>query len=87
MKDCAKLKNKVKPNNRKAVMDSNFVDCDDTDFSLVTTEPFKISEVWLMDSACSHHICLNRNWFTDLQEGECRVIHTANNDPLYRIWC
>ena len=42
-KDCPKLKSKVKPNNRKAVMDSNVADCDDSNHSLVTTYPSKSS--------------------------------------------
>ncbi|KAH0645603.1 hypothetical protein KY284_033487 [Solanum tuberosum] len=81
-KDCPKLKSKAKPNNGKAVMDSNVDDCDDSDYSLVTTDPSKSSDVWLMDSACSYYMCPNRDWFVDLQEGECGVIHTANNNPL-----
>ena len=51
-------------------------------YSLVTTDPSKSSDVWLMVSACSYHMCPNRDWFIDLQEGECGVIHTANNNPL-----
>ena len=81
-KDYPKLNSKAKPNNGKAVMDSNVADCDDSDYSLVTTDPSKSSDVWLMDSACSYHMCPNRDWFIDLQEGECGVIHTANNNPL-----
>nr|XP_016452294.1 PREDICTED: uncharacterized protein LOC107776867 [Nicotiana tabacum] len=63
-------------------MDSNVADCDDSNFSLVTTVPFKPPDIWLMDSACSYHICPNRDWFIDIQEGKCGVIHTANNNPL-----
>ena len=63
-------------------MDSNMADCDDSDDSLVTTDPSKSSDVWLLDSPCSYHMCPNRDWFIDLQEGECGVIHTANNNPL-----
>ncbi|KAH0645930.1 hypothetical protein KY284_033814 [Solanum tuberosum] len=36
----------------------------------------------LMYSACSYHMCPNRDWFVDLQKGEYGVIHTANNNPL-----
>lgn len=57
-------------------------DCDDSDYSLVTTNPSRSSDVWLMDSACSYHMCPNRDWFIDLQEGKYGVIHTANNNPL-----
>ena len=57
-------------------------DCDDSDYSLVTTNPSKSSDVCLMDSACSYHMCPNRDWFIDLQEGKYGVIHTANNNPL-----
>uniref|UniRef100_A0A3Q7GJ81 Reverse transcriptase Ty1/copia-type domain-containing protein n=1 Tax=Solanum lycopersicum TaxID=4081 RepID=A0A3Q7GJ81_SOLLC len=81
-KECPKLNSKVKPNNGKALMDSNVADCDDSDYSLVTIDPSKSSDVWLMDSACSYHMCPNREWFIDLQEGECGFIHTANNIPL-----
>uniref|UniRef100_A0A3Q7I4E9 CCHC-type domain-containing protein n=1 Tax=Solanum lycopersicum TaxID=4081 RepID=A0A3Q7I4E9_SOLLC len=66
-KDCPKLNSKAKPNNGKAVMDSNVADYDDSDYSLVITDQSKSSDVWLMDAAC---------------KGECGVIHTANNNPL-----
>uniref|UniRef100_A0A3Q7H8M3 CCHC-type domain-containing protein n=1 Tax=Solanum lycopersicum TaxID=4081 RepID=A0A3Q7H8M3_SOLLC len=69
-KDCPKLNSKDKPNNGKAVMDSDVADCDDSDYSLIITDPSKSSDVWLMDSACSYHMCPNRDWFIDLQEGE-----------------
>ncbi|XP_015163237.1 uncharacterized protein [Solanum tuberosum] len=60
-KDWPKLKSKAKPNNGKAAMDSNVADCDDSDYSLVTIDPSKSSDVWLMDSTCSYHICPNRD--------------------------
>ena len=63
-------------------MDSNVADCDDSDYSLITIDPSKSFDAWLMDSACNYHMCLNRDWFVDLQEGECGVIHTANNNLL-----
>ena len=63
-------------------MDSNVADYDDSDYSLVITDQSKSSDVWLMDAACSYHMCPNRDWFIDIQEGECGVIHTANNNPL-----
>ena len=81
-KDYPKLNSKAKPNNGKDVMDSNVADCDNSDYSLVTTDASKSSDVWLMDSFCIYHMCPNRDWFVDLQEGECGVIHTANNNPL-----
>uniref|UniRef100_A0A3Q7IGU6 Uncharacterized protein n=1 Tax=Solanum lycopersicum TaxID=4081 RepID=A0A3Q7IGU6_SOLLC len=63
-------------------MDSKVVDCDDSDYSLITTDASKSYNVWLMDSTCIYHVCPNRDWFFDLQEGECSVMHTANNNPL-----
>ncbi|XP_019240442.1 PREDICTED: uncharacterized protein LOC109220424 [Nicotiana attenuata] len=63
-------------------MDSNVADCDDSYFSLVTTEPSTSSDIWLMDSTCSYHMCPNRDWFVDFQEGEYGVIQTADNNPL-----
>ena len=63
-------------------MDSNVADCDDSDYSLVTTGSSKSSDVWLLDSPCSYHMCPNRDWFIDLQEGECEFILTASNNPL-----
>ena len=44
-KDCPKLNSKVKPNNGKAVVDSNVADCDDSNYSLVITDPSKSSDV------------------------------------------
>ncbi|KAH0636497.1 hypothetical protein KY289_036412 [Solanum tuberosum] len=81
-KDYPKLKSKAKPNNGKTIMDSNVADCDDSNYSLVTTYLSKSSNVWLIDLSCSYHMCPNRDKFVDLQEGECGVIHTANNNYL-----
>ncbi|PHT30856.1 putative-like protein [Capsicum baccatum] len=47
-KDCPKLKGKAKPNNGKAVMDSNVADCDDSDFSLVISESSTSSDLVLL---------------------------------------
>ncbi|XP_015068799.1 uncharacterized protein LOC107013393 [Solanum pennellii] len=48
----------------------------------IARDPSTSSDLWLMDIACSYHMCPNRDWFVDLQERECGFIHTANDNPL-----
>ena len=83
-KDCPKLKNKSKPDKGKAVAvsDSNVAECDeDSDFSLAIEPSNNPFSTWLLDSACSHHMCPNRDWFVDFRELEGGDVYTANNNP------
>ena len=69
-KDCPKLKNKSKPERGKAVSESNIAEFDDadSDFSFAAATPStSCSSSWLLDSACSHHMTPNREWFFDLK--------------------
>ena len=83
-KDCPKLKDKGKPNKEKVVINSNVAECDDgdSDLSLAVTPSTSTSNAWLLDSACSHHMCPNRDWFFDFREMGGEVVYTANDNPL-----
>ena len=84
-KDCPKLKNKGKPEKGKAVSESNIAEFDDadSDFSFAAATPStSCSSSWLLDSACSHHMTPNREWFFDFKELKGGIVYTANNFPL-----
>ncbi|KAE8684439.1 GDSL esterase/lipase [Hibiscus syriacus] len=63
-KECPRLKNKGKPERGKAVSESNVVEYDDadSDFAFAATPSTSCSSLWLLDSACSHHMTPNREW-------------------------
>ncbi|KAE8690124.1 hypothetical protein F3Y22_tig00110926pilonHSYRG00104 [Hibiscus syriacus] len=69
-KECPRLKNKGKPERGKAVSESNMVEYDDadSDFKFAATPSTSCSSSWLLDSACSHHMTPNREWFFDFKE-------------------
>ncbi|PWA53594.1 Retrovirus-related Pol polyprotein from transposon TNT 1-94 [Artemisia annua] len=57
-RDCPKLKTKDNHYKGKAVAEANVTKCDDeeSDLSLATSSTKNAFDVWLLDSACSHHI-------------------------------
>ncbi|GJR75321.1 retrovirus-related pol polyprotein from transposon TNT 1-94 [Tanacetum coccineum] len=59
------------------------IHCDDeeSDLSLVTSSSRNDSEIWQLDSACSHHITPHREWFSNFEEHE-EVVYTADETPL-----
>ncbi|PWA44734.1 hypothetical protein CTI12_AA523970 [Artemisia annua] len=67
----------------KAVAEANVTKCDDeeSDLSLATSSTKNASDVWLLDSACSHHITPHREWFSNFEEHE-EVVYTADETPL-----
>ncbi|GJX78318.1 retrovirus-related pol polyprotein from transposon TNT 1-94 [Tanacetum coccineum] len=67
----------------KAVAEANVTKCDDeeSDLSLVTSSSRNDSEIWQLDSACSHHITPHREWFSNFEEHE-EVVYTADETPL-----
>ncbi|KAE8664954.1 hypothetical protein F3Y22_tig00112738pilonHSYRG01227 [Hibiscus syriacus] len=82
-KECPRLKNKGKPERGKVVSESNVVEYDgDSDFAFAATPSTSCSSSWLLDSACSHHMTPNREWFFDFKELKGRIVYTANNSPI-----
>ncbi|KAE8682964.1 Beta-glucosidase 24 [Hibiscus syriacus] len=69
-KECPRLNNKGKPERRKDVSESNVVEYDyaDSDFAFAAMPSTSCSSSWLLDSACSHHMTPNREWFFDFKE-------------------
>lgn len=47
---------------------------------LVTTN----SDVWMLDSAFSYHMCLDLEWLFDFKELKSGDVYTGNNNPLTR---
>ncbi|KAK4428874.1 hypothetical protein Salat_1187300 [Sesamum alatum] len=69
------------------IAESSSVECDEnSDFSLHTSS-IGISDVWVLDSACSHHICPHQDWFFDFKELNGGVVYTTNNIPLTTFGC
>ncbi|GKE61858.1 retrovirus-related pol polyprotein from transposon TNT 1-94, partial [Tanacetum coccineum] len=69
---CPRLKTKDSHYKGKAVAEANVTKCDDeeSDLSLATSSRRHASEIWLLDSACSHHITPHREWFSNFKEHE-----------------
>ncbi|GKD55355.1 hypothetical protein Tco_1288742, partial [Tanacetum coccineum] len=67
----------------KAVVEANVTKCDDeeSDLSLATSSSRNASEIWLLDSACNHHITPHREWFSNFEEHK-EVVYTADETPL-----
>ncbi|PWA61797.1 Retrovirus-related Pol polyprotein from transposon TNT 1-94 [Artemisia annua] len=82
-RDCPKLKTKDNHYKGKAVAEANVTKCNDeeSDLSLATSSTNNASNVWLLDSACSHHITPHREWFNNFEEHE-EVVYTADETPL-----
>ncbi|GJS48326.1 retrovirus-related pol polyprotein from transposon TNT 1-94 [Tanacetum coccineum] len=82
-RDCPRLKTKDNHYKGKAVAEANVTKCDDeeSDLSLATSSSRNAYEIWLLDSACSHHITPHREWFSNFEEHE-EVVYTADETPL-----
>ncbi|KAI5338724.1 hypothetical protein L3X38_017996 [Prunus dulcis] len=78
-KDCPKLKNKEKD---KAGSEANVAKSGDDDFEFVLASPSANghSKKWILDSGCTYHICLIREWFSGFQELDGGVV--LCNDPV-----
>ncbi|KAE8720956.1 hypothetical protein F3Y22_tig00017808pilonHSYRG00163 [Hibiscus syriacus] len=53
-----------------------------SDFAFAATPSTSCSSSWLLDSACSHHMTPNREWFFDFKELKGGIVYTTNNSPL-----
>ncbi|PWA97407.1 Retrovirus-related Pol polyprotein from transposon TNT 1-94 [Artemisia annua] len=64
-------------------LEANVTKCDDEEsyFSLATSSTKNASDVWLLDSACSHYIKLHREWFSNFEEHE-EVVYTVDETLL-----
>ncbi|GJU35463.1 retrovirus-related pol polyprotein from transposon TNT 1-94 [Tanacetum coccineum] len=82
-RDCPRLKTKDNHYKWKAIAEANVTKCDDeeSDLSLATSSSKNASEIWLLDSACSHHITPHREWFSNFEEHE-KVVYTADETPF-----
>jgi hypothetical protein len=69
IEDCFKLKNKEarKNSDDKATVVSGAVNYDSGDCLAVLTGCVSGHDEWILDSACSFHICTNRDWFSSYE--------------------
>lgn len=36
-------------------------------------------EAWFLDSDCSNHMAGNKKWFSEMEEGFCRIVKLGND--------
>ncbi|KAL0402530.1 UNVERIFIED_CONTAM: hypothetical protein Slati_4282900 [Sesamum latifolium] len=81
-KDCPKLKGKGKSDKNKSIAESNIAEGEEnSDFSLAILS-IGTSDLWVLGSACSHHMCPYQDWFFDYKELNGGVVYTANDISL-----
>lgn len=77
--ECPKLKDRGKSSENSGE-DVNYVDDESTfDFALFAGD-YSI-DGWLLDSACSHHMCFNRDWFDTYQSIDGRFVYMGDDFP------
>jgi hypothetical protein len=68
IKDCWKLKNKEKRKNKSqedgkaAIVSGN--SSDSGDVLIAFADCVSMNSQWILDSACSYHVCINKDWFS-----------------------
>ena len=71
--DCWKFLNKVKGNHKGQLSKSKEdsakasyveVECSDSGYVFIATNPYKSKYDWILDSRCTYHMSPNRNWFS-----------------------
>ncbi|KAG8474865.1 hypothetical protein CXB51_031592 [Gossypium anomalum] len=79
--DCYKLRNKrVVESNEEDVAGANLADENGDNFLLVSTsDNSKLTFQWVLDSGCSFHMCLNREWFSAYSSVEGGVVRMRND--------
>ena len=65
-------KNNINTNANVALSD------DESDYALAITSACD-SDVWILDSGCSHHMCPNRDWFTNLEVVKAGTVLLGND--------
>jgi hypothetical protein len=77
--ECPKLKNneekEKKKESGKSSCEASIIKNSDGGEALMITSNDEKRMAWVLDSACSFHICSHREWFYDyskVQNGDCR---------------
>jgi hypothetical protein len=86
IKDCWKIKNKENRKNKsqedgKAVVASSD-SSDSGDVLIAFASCVSMNSEWILDSACSYHVCINKNWFSNyepVQNGG--LVRMGDNTP------
>ncbi|CAD6342994.1 unnamed protein product [Miscanthus lutarioriparius] len=85
VEDCRKVQNKEKRKNKsagKVSVAAAASDDDSRDCLVVFAGCVAGHDEWILDSACSFHICTNRNWFSSykpVQKGD--VVRMGDDNP------
>ena len=84
IEDCLKLKNKEKKKNNSDGKASIVfaADSDSGDCLVVLAGCVSGHDEWILDSACSFHICINKDWFSSykpVQKGD--VVRMGDDNP------
>ena len=84
IEDCLKLKNKEKKKNNSDGKASvvSAADSDSGDCLVVLAGCVSGHDEWILDSACSFHICINKDWFSSykpVQKGD--VVRMEDDNP------
>ncbi|KAG8480615.1 hypothetical protein CXB51_024767 [Gossypium anomalum] len=85
--ECYKLQNKIKREaaNQKGKQPENFGEADvvedysDGELLVASINDSKVSEEWILDSGCTFHMSLNRDWFTIYEIVSEGVVLMGNN--------
>ncbi|CAN1285750.1 Retrovirus-related Pol polyprotein from transposon TNT 1-94, partial [Linum perenne] len=72
-KDCPIIKERESKANMASDDDS------DRDDALTVSLSVSHPDEWILDSACSHHMCPDKGMFSELEEFEGRVVYMGNN--------
>ena len=73
--DCPKLKERGKSS------ENSGDDADESTFDFVLFAGDSFVDGWLLDSACSHHMCFNRDWFDTYQSVDGKFVFMGANFP------
>ncbi|KAG8482771.1 hypothetical protein CXB51_024179 [Gossypium anomalum] len=85
--ECYKLQNKIKREaaNQKGKQPENSSEADvvedysDGELLVASVNDYKVSEKWILDSGCTFHMSLNRDWFTTYETVSEGVVLMGNN--------
>ena len=77
--DCPKKKKQQEKQHASASVAEKEAKNSEEDLALIANEPTHHSDVWVLDSGASYHICPNREWFTTYEEIDGGNVVKANS--------
>ena len=61
------------------------VECLDRGYLFVATNPYRSKDDWILDSRCTYHMSLSRNWFFTYRTIEGGVVLMGNDSQSKAI--